>query len=93
MLITILIAICLGYVTGHIAEAKGHSFWKWWLYGALLFAVAILHVQMIEDLNNPDHKTDESIIMDELRRYRDLFDAGSISKEEYEKKKRELLGI
>jgi hypothetical protein len=37
----IVIVALLGVVTGAIAHNKGHSFAKWWFYGAALFIVAL----------------------------------------------------
>jgi hypothetical protein len=39
------LAICavLGCIPGAIAMAKGRTFWGFWLYGALLFPVALIH--------------------------------------------------
>jgi uncharacterized membrane protein (DUF4010 family) len=44
------IACLLGLVVGYIAESKGRSFFKWWLYGTLLFIVAIVHVLCISKM-------------------------------------------
>ena len=37
----LIVACLLGLITGAIANKKGHSFVKWWVYGALLFIVAL----------------------------------------------------
>lgn len=37
----LLIAMMLGVIPGLIANNKGYSFWSWWLFGALLFIVAL----------------------------------------------------
>ena len=34
-------AAALGIIPGAIAHSKGHGFWGWWLFGALLFIVAL----------------------------------------------------
>jgi hypothetical protein len=39
----ILLAILLGVIPGIIAQSKGRNFIAWWLYGALLFVVALPH--------------------------------------------------
>lgn len=36
-----------GLVVGLIARSKGRGFWRWWLYGAGFFIVAIFHVCLI----------------------------------------------
>ncbi len=40
-----LIIVCalLGLIPAAIANSKGHSFFGWWLYGALLSIVALIH--------------------------------------------------
>ena len=42
-------ATLLGLIPATIAKKKGYSFWLWWLYGWLLFGVAIIHVMFISD--------------------------------------------
>lgn len=37
----LLIAIVIGLVPAFIAKAKGHSFFVWWVYGALVFIIAL----------------------------------------------------
>ncbi len=44
----ILFAAILGVVVGMIAKSKGRSFFPWWLYGTLIFIVAIVHVLIIK---------------------------------------------
>lgn len=40
----LLSCIVLGYIVSHIAKSKGYSVGDWFLYGALLFPVALLHI-------------------------------------------------
>ncbi|QMR62424.1 zinc ribbon domain-containing protein [Escherichia coli] len=42
-----IIAAFLGLIPAAIAKSKGRSFGAWWLYGCLLFIVAIIHVLLI----------------------------------------------
>jgi hypothetical protein len=37
----VIIAVILGLIPGMIAEKKGHSGVGWWLFGSLLFIVAL----------------------------------------------------
>lgn len=39
----LVLAILLGLVPAVIAQGKGRSFVAWWIYGALLFIVALPH--------------------------------------------------
>ena len=41
-------AAILGIITGMIAKNKGRNFFPWWLYGTLIFIVAIVHVLIIK---------------------------------------------
>lgn len=43
MLEILLVASLLGLIPGLIARSKGHDFFIWWLYGALLFIFALPH--------------------------------------------------
>ena len=36
-------AILIGLIPATIAQGKEHSFFGWWVYGALLFVVALPH--------------------------------------------------
>jgi len=88
----LLIAAALGFIPANIAKKKGHSFGLWWLYGWLLFIVAIIHVQFIEDIsgngsNIPLPRTNAQSAADELRKYKDLLDQGALTEEEYNAKK------
>jgi len=42
-----IIAIFIGLIPAAIAKTKGHNFFVWWLYGAALFIVAIVHVLIL----------------------------------------------
>ncbi|HBA8399248.1 TPA: zinc ribbon domain-containing protein [Escherichia coli] len=45
-----LVIICalLGCIPAMIAKRKGRDFWGWWLYGALLFIIALIHSLVIK---------------------------------------------
>lgn len=42
-----LIAAVLGVIPALIAKSKGHSFFAWWIYGTLLFIIALVHSLVI----------------------------------------------
>lgn len=44
----VIFAAILGVIVGMIAKSKGRDFLPWWLYGALIFIVAIVHVLLIK---------------------------------------------
>lgn len=57
----IVLWIVLGVIVGLIAHAKGRNFWAWFIYGAALFIVAIVHVLMVA----PDRATlDRRVLRD-----------------------------
>lgn len=101
----LLIAAGLGFIPASIASKKGHSFGLWWFYGWMLFIVAIIHVQFIEDLNAPQNVTYVPIQpvntniqnsvspADEIKKYKELLDAGAITQEEFDLKKKKIMGI
>lgn len=105
-IITLSIAALLGLIPAYIAEQKGHSFGKWWIYGWLLFIVAIIHVQSIEDYTRTESETTKqtpstltestsSVVSasEELKKYKKLHDNGVITEEDFEARKKKLLGM
>ena len=96
-IIILLIAAGLGLIPANIAKKKGYSFSLWWFYGWMLFIVAIIHVQFIPDKNAPmEQNTFKHIHIgkssaDELRKNKELYDQGVLTKEEFEEKKKQLL--
>lgn len=78
-------AAILGLIPGFIAKSKGYSFGAWWLYGFLIFIVAIIHVLVI-----PNKKNIEQKVINELEKYKKLFEEGIITEEEFDSKKEEL---
>jgi hypothetical protein len=48
IVVTLVVAALLGLIPAKIAKSKGYSFGKWWLYGFLLFIVAIIHVCVLK---------------------------------------------
>lgn len=43
LLLVLSMAAVLGLIPAYIAKEKGYSFGLWWLYGWMLFIVAIIH--------------------------------------------------
>ncbi|MFQ9092523.1 MAG: hypothetical protein ACLR5K_12055 [Acutalibacteraceae bacterium] len=46
---SLVISAGLGFIPATIAKNKGYNFGVWWLYGWMLFIVAIIHVNLIPD--------------------------------------------
>lgn len=44
----LLLALFLGLLPALIANSKGHNFLPWYLYGVLLFIVAIIHALVVQ---------------------------------------------
>jgi hypothetical protein len=44
----LIVAALLGLLPAAIAKGKGYSFGMWWLYGALLFIIALPHALIIK---------------------------------------------
>ena len=93
----LIVAALLGLIPANIAKKKGHSFGLWWFYGWMLFIVAIIHVNFIPDYTAQENTTSKSNIIpktsvaDEIKKYKELLDAGAITQDEFESKKGELL--
>lgn len=51
----LVLAALLGLIPAVIAQRKGRSFVAWWMYGALLFIVALPHSLLMK----PDHEAVE----------------------------------
>jgi hypothetical protein len=51
-----LIIICaiLGLIPAFIAHSKGRSFGLWWIYGAFLFIIALIHSIFVKPLPGSD---------------------------------------
>jgi hypothetical protein len=44
----LLLAVLLGLIPAAIAEKKGRNFVAWWLYGALIWIVALPHAMLLQ---------------------------------------------
>lgn len=106
LFISSVIAAGLALIPATIAKNKGYSFVLWWFYGWLLFIVAIIHVIFLPDnnnenklnykyMNNNDDKlpSSDKLVVAELKKYKELLDAGGISEKEYEVLKNKLLQL
>lgn len=79
----LIIVLLLAIIPARIAKKKGYSFAAFYVFGIVLFIVAL-----IVSLVMPDKKANRA---SELVSYKKLLDEGVISQEEFESKKRELL--
>ena len=44
----LVLAVLLGLIPAAIAKGKGYDFMLWWIYGALLFIVALPHALLMK---------------------------------------------
>lgn len=105
-LVLLAVAAGLAFIPANIAKNKGYSFGLWWFYGWMLFIVAIIHVSVIPDKNahqTPIYQPTQVLYCppsnvgqsaaDELKKYKELFDSGVITEEEFQAKKVQLLKL
>ena len=91
-ILLLLLLPLLAIIPANIARAKGRSFWKWYVYGLLLFAIAMIHAMLIDENHQGINKNEEEINLDVLLKYKELLEEGLITREEFENKKRNLIG-
>jgi len=51
-------SVILGLIPAFIAQKKGRNFYNWWIYGTLLFILALPHAILIKNKNSIDRKRD-----------------------------------
>lgn len=104
--VILVIAAGLALIPASIAKRKGYSFGLWWFYGWMLWIVAIIHVSCIPDKNAqqapiyqnnsipycPPSNAGQSAA-DELKKYKELLDSGTITQEEFDAKKMQIFGL
>ena len=96
--ISLLAGVGLAFIPASIAKKKGYSFGLWWFYGFMLFIVAIIHVNLIPvnavapNLYYAPSNSGQSAA-DELKKYKELLDSGTITQEEFDAKKRQILKL
>lgn len=87
----------LGLIPAIIAKNKGYNFGLWWLYGAAIFIVAIIHALILQDKNTQSAIRAQKVVSedlnvaDEIRKCKQLLDDGAITEEEFEQIKKRLL--
>lgn len=98
-IVCLIFAAGLGLIPAFIAKEKGYSFGLWWLYGWMLFIVAIIHVLLIPNKNAPAQpvpappRSPPVGAADEIGKFKELLDCGVITQEEFDQKKKQLLGL
>ena len=98
MVASLIIAAGLGFIPAEIAKRKGReNYWAWWFYGWMLFIVALIHSLCMADYNATAETSVRTAPVngsaDEIMRYKELLDSGAITQEEFDAKKKQLLGL
>lgn len=88
-----IIVICaiIGCLPAAIAQSKGRSFVAWWIYGALLFIVALPHSLMLKADPKPAPKPTAADAADELSKFAALKEQGAITEEEFQAQKARIM--
>lgn len=60
-MLQLFIASILAFIPACIAARKGRDFRLWYIYGTLLFAVAMVHCLFLEDKRSPEEKRRDMI--------------------------------
>ena len=55
---TIIVLALFGLIVGSIAKGKGRSFGVWFIYGALLFIIALIHSLTLKDVKEDTRQCD-----------------------------------
>lgn len=88
-----IIVICaiIGCLPAAIAQSKGRSFVAWWIYGALLFIVALPHSLMLKAEPKPTQRPTAADAADELSKFATLKEQGAITEEEFQAQKARIM--
>ncbi len=50
------LALLIGILPANIAKNKGHSFVSWWIFGALMFIIALPCALCLKDVSDADEE-------------------------------------
>ena len=89
LVLTVLIGIVCGGISGRIALRKGYTYWPYFFLGLLLSVIGVVVVLLMQDKSGGSSGTMGKA--DELLKYKQLLDAGAITQREFNQKKSELL--
>jgi len=88
----LLITIGCAMLAGNIAEKKGYSFAAFAVFGVFLSVIALIVAAVLPDKNTqPQLMASESAKAQAIADYKKLLDDGTITQEEFDAKKHELL--
>jgi hypothetical protein len=52
----LVLAIVIGLIPAKIAHDKGHNFWQWWAFGALLWIVATPMAILLKPMSDEERE-------------------------------------
>ena len=99
LIIGLAVKIGLGFVVGKIAEKKGYGFAGFFLLGIFFFIIGLIVSLCLSDknaqINNQNNAVNAPKVSEseELLRLKKLLDENVITQEEFEAKKKQLLGL
>lgn len=101
LVIVLIFAITFGlaYIPANIARKKGYGFWGFYILGLFFFFIALIVTLCLSDKNQQLSEMKQafhagksvSSTADELKKYRELLEVGTISQEEFENIKKKLI--
>jgi len=97
----VVVLLVIAIIPAMIAASKGRNFLLWYIYGVALWIIALVHsvllkskaqeiieAKALREAVAPSHSA-----ADEIERFAKLKDSGALTEEEFQAKKRQLLGL
>ena len=91
LIIALIVGAVLAYATGRIASKKGYNYTLFAIIGFFTGIIGLIIAAVIPD-KNTQTINDNATTAQALKDYKQLLDNGAITQEEYDTKKKELLG-
>ena len=97
-----IIPIICGLISRGISKGRGMHGGFWWGFFLLIIGIIVVAVRPNDKQTASDSETRNVIIEDtqsfisdteSIKRYKELLDCGAITQEEYDAKKKQLLGL
>lgn len=101
VIIGLAIIFGLAYIPANIAKKKGYGFMGFYILGLFFFLIALIislclsdKKQQLDEMKKVIHSEKNSpSVADELKKYNDLLEQGTISQEEFDDIKRKLISM
>lgn len=94
-IITIVVLLFLAIIPARMARDKGYSYGAFYAFGFFFFLPALIVALLVQDRGDAasrEARQSATSSADLLMKYKQLLDCGGITQEEFDSKKRELLG-